>query len=283
MIQPEQDCFCHHCGYNLRGLPLEPESTCPECGKAVAEAIDPTRFVPIRDSANWMALYPGAQALMISAAFGFFIPLAIFFHDTMIMIRDDDFSLHAITIWLLIDSLCVLLAARYWACATSRGTASLYRGMSGKLQASRASVVALADLTHAAVVEGYSAGYFTGETALWAALLFWLVARMSWTAPLMKWSRMLALDVGLIDLGRQVRRLRWSWMMTLRLLIVAVVLYWSRSIWIGWMPHGTRLSKTYELIPASGLAAGGVLLWMCFFESARVFNALSIHLRKPQP
>lgn len=287
MLQPEEDCFCHHCGYNLRGLSLEPESTCPECGKPVAEAIDPTRFVPIPNSPGWLALRRSMRWLLTAMIVPLWGPLLYVVFVTLILprIRVDGryrpaVALCLLAFWAVLDGLCTAVAAQYWIAATKIGAIRTYRGIRAY---SLFMVSGVAMVLGVTVVEFtlFRRFWWEGSNHLLAVLaLLWLMVRFAGLIQTNRWVRLLALDVGQVDLSHHAHRNVLLWTLTLGTLATAVLLIWTESLFRSRIPGFSGYGET---VFAGIFTLGFVALVACLIDSSLLLHHFSKHLRNPQP
>ncbi|MCC7408566.1 MAG: hypothetical protein IT442_10880 [Phycisphaeraceae bacterium] len=291
----DEDCFCHHCGYNFRTLCLTPDSTCPECGKVVAVSIDPARFRPIPRSELWRRVRRGnAWCCMatLAAAFG---PLgvlgAMLFLDWLRLFRhvDDDLVGGCLVgVVAMLDGLGWLIGSRSFSRTALASPTGRYRGLSRRTLISAAVLASLPCLILAVRLSVGPRPDFWFTYPTWMQIVIVLVlaavaARLILVAVVGRWYRRLLRDLGRLDLERLARGYTWLLMISGLVLIAGIVLVQTNDLWRHWLPLSLQQSDADDVVMVTAVTGGCIGGWIGCGAVASLFYRVGKHLRSPQP
>ncbi|MCC7204183.1 MAG: hypothetical protein IT441_03825 [Phycisphaeraceae bacterium] len=291
----DEDCYCHHCGYNFRTLRLTPESTCPECGHPVAVSIDAARFRPIPTSESWRRLRRGNAwyyTATLTAALG---PVGAFgtmiFLDWLRLLRhvDDDLVAGGLVGALaLVDGLSCFLGSRHISWVARTTPTGRYRGRSRPAIITAALLASWPCLLLAVTFCAGSLPGFWFSFSVWmriiiGLLLAALATRVALVAVVGGWYRLLLRDLGRPDIERLARGYAWLLILSGLVLIAGIILVQTYETWRHWLPLSMQQSGTADVMIVTAIAGGCIGGWIGCAAAASLFYRVARHLRKPQP
>lgn len=290
----DEDCYCHHCGYNFRTLRLTPDSTCPECGRPVAVSIDAARFRPIPTSELWRRLQRGTAwyyTATLTAALGPVCVLGtMIFLEWLRLLRhvDDDLVAGGLVGALaMVDGLSGFLGSRHISSVARTTPTGRYRGRSRPAIITAALLASLPCLLLSVILSAGSPPHFWFGYLVWmriiiGLLLTALAARVALVAVAGGWYRLLLRDLGRPDLERLARGYAWLLILSGLVLIVGIVLVQTYETWRHWLPLSMQQSGTADVVMVTAIAGGCIGGWIGCGAAASLFYRIGRHLRKPQ-